>query len=143
MCKQRKTDERVLLGDTVSLGLSPTDDKWAHQQREGGCTNPWWRKADEYSSLTVSVAQLSWSQKLRALAKVIDDQPWRDQRTTQICGAFDPLQSTQVCWALWAGRWQPARLIDFGDLPDPGKGAVSKSPTVFFFLQFKHEIHHF
>jgi hypothetical protein len=46
-----------------SLGLSPSDDKWEHQQREGGCNNPWWRKSDEYGSLTVPVArQGRWQQ---------------------------------------------------------------------------------
>jgi len=53
----------------------------------------------------------------------MDNQAWRDLRKVEICGVFDEVESTSVCWALFDGYWLPARLIDFNDLPDPEKGA--------------------
>eukprot|EP01043_Picozoa_sp_COSAG02_P038683 COSAG02_NODE_3000_length_7578_cov_218.918305_6_plen_1156_part_00 len=121
VCKQAQTSERRLMGVVVNPGLSPFDNGWKEQQRAGGCDNPCWRT--NQGSLTIPVAQRRQCDQLRALAKRIDEQPWRSERIAQICGEFHPVQSTMVCWAFWNSKWQPGRLCDFSDLPDSGKGA--------------------
>ena len=121
VCKQAPTSERNLMGDGLSPGLSPFDDGWREQQqRQGACSNPYWR--DKNGSLTVPAAQQRQDRELRALAKRIDEQQWRSERIAEICGVFDPVESTMVCWAMWDGVWEPARLCEFSDLPDTGKG---------------------